>query len=110
MKTPPSSPPPAEPQPAKVGPSTDKEVTEEQEFVTTESKEDPLSLYRVEGARHTKENDTLVQLRRRGKQRRALGMLADHWDHIYIVKGQDSKRHNKIHWSRLTTMWEEGPK
>ena len=68
-----------------------------------------MSFYRVEGARHV-DDSTVVQLWRRGKKRRALGIMNPLWEHVYIIKGADSKRHNHIHWVDVMNKWKKAAK
>ena len=90
----------------------DEGMSEGDDFTTLKSTEEPLSRYRVEGARQASpdERQTIVQLRRRGKVRRCLGVIADHWDHVYVIKGPESKPHNETHWNRVNKQWDRSPK
>ena len=72
-------------------------MSEGKDFTTEETKVEPLSLYRVEGARHN-DDSTGVQLSRRGKLQRALSIMNPLWEHVYITKGSDRTRHNHIYW------------
>ncbi|MEW8611456.1 MAG: hypothetical protein AB2558_21330 [Candidatus Thiodiazotropha sp.] len=96
-------------------PKTDEGMTRGEDFVTTESKEDPLSRYRVEAVRHLpfqedKEATLYCLLRRRGTQKKAIGVIQRNWEHIYVIKDKDSKRHNKIHYDGMERKWNKAHK